>query len=107
MGSCGGCAFWANSTAPNSLELSRTGSCANSCTGVLDLEWRQLNSIALGTFGGLNQVTELLLGGNRLTTIEAGIFVGLPALRSLFLYSNEIAEIHPGAFDGLNQVRHA
>jgi hypothetical protein len=55
----------------------------------------------------LNQVTELLLGGNRLTTIEAGMFVGLPALPSLFLYSNEIAEIHPGAFDGLNQVRHA
>ena len=58
---CGGCTFWLEGTPSINATLSKTGSCAQTCTGDRwkDLGYKGIVNIANGTFHDMQKLVEL------------------------------------------------
>ena len=70
-------------------------------TGTLELDGRNIDTLAAGDFAGLTALTTLNLGSNDLTTLPDDVFEPLTALTGLYLNSNELRTLDAGVFAGL------
>ena len=97
-------------------EVDAESSGIDSLNGVGQFDWttaptrrlwlldNQLSSIEAGTFGGMTNLTELVLGTNQLSSIESSTFSELMSLTSLYLGGNQLSGIEPGTFSGLTNL---
>ncbi|KAM5310204.1 platelet glycoprotein Ib alpha chain [Glossophaga mutica] len=70
----------------------------------LDVSYNQLNSLSPGALGGLSQLHELRLRGNKLKTLPHRLLASTPQLRKLDLADNQLMELPPGLLDGLQEL---
>ena len=95
---CGGCTFWLEGEPRVNATLSRTGSCANDCTGV-SISTKGIMSIAHDTFHGLNELWYLdLYNTETLANIPVDAFKDNEKLYELFLNNNALAKIPEDTF---------
>ena len=94
---CGGCTFWLEGTPSVNATLSKTGSCAETCTK-LDLGEKGIVNIANGTFDDLPNVEKLGLYPNAITSIPVDAFKFLPAVVVIDLDTNRLKRVPPDAF---------
>ena len=94
---CGGCTFWLEGTLWVNATLSKTGSCAETCTK-LDLGEKGIVNIANGTFDDLPNVEKLGLYPNAITSIPVDAFKFLPAVVVIDLDTNRLKRVPPDAF---------
>jgi hypothetical protein len=59
----------------------------------------QLDDLEIGTFEGLQKLTDLRIMGNRLESLSSGAFNGLDSLLLLHLEDNELAYLKAGIFN--------
>eukprot|EP00277_Geminigera_cryophila_P015702 CAMPEP_0179443084 /NCGR_PEP_ID=MMETSP0799-20121207/26517_1 /TAXON_ID=46947 /ORGANISM="Geminigera cryophila, Strain CCMP2564" /LENGTH=172 /DNA_ID=CAMNT_0021228747 /DNA_START=29 /DNA_END=544 /DNA_ORIENTATION=+ len=101
---CGGCTFWKDANSNHLPTLSRTGTCATSCSGGLDLSYKGIAVVANGTFDDLGSVQSLYLHGNTIQVLAPNSFAGLGSVQWLYLSDNQITALAPNAFAGLGSV---
>ena len=93
--SCGSCAFW---LATQTNMLKRTGSCAEDCTGQLNLYGSNIMSFADNVLSGLPFVTYLYLNGNQLKSIPEDLLWGLSGLQQLSIGRQPLIGFAPATF---------
>ena len=73
--------------------------------GTLDLRRSDIESLNVGDFGGLVNLTELLIDQNQIAAIRPGTFANLSGVERLGLGDNRLTALQAGTFDGLAELK--